>query len=163
MIPKFWCSTLCSSKLAIADVHVLSESIGTSIIFTDSFAAWLDYQGLAPHFYGGSSGSTEKQNQLKSRCLNLIFFKHYPVFFFSWLSLFTTTAHGNQEKLGCDSDKPVSFVFHGGSGSSLEDIRYAIEAGVVKMNIDTDTCHGQTPAGGGSCYWGNHRGLGNRK
>ena len=44
-----------------------------------------------------------------------------------------------QEKLGCDSDKPVSFVFHGGSGSSLEDIRYAIEAGVVKMNIDTDT------------------------
>ena len=45
----------------------------------------------------------------------------------------------NQEKLGCESDKPVSFVFHGGSGSSLEDIRYAIEAGVVKMNIDTDT------------------------
>ena len=44
-----------------------------------------------------------------------------------------------KEKLGCDSDKPVSFVFHGGSGSSLEDIRYAIEAGVVKMNIDTDT------------------------
>eukprot|EP00913_Durusdinium_trenchii_P015803 g14851.t1 len=44
-----------------------------------------------------------------------------------------------EEKLGCDSDKPVSFVFHGGSGSSLEDIRYAIEAGVVKMNIDTDT------------------------
>ena len=79
----------------------------------------------------------------------MIFFKHYPVFFFSWLSLFTTTAHGNQEKLGCDSDKPVSFVFHGGSGSSLEDIRYAIEAGVVKMNIDTDTCHGQTPAGVG--------------
>eukprot|EP00435_Cladocopium_sp_Y103_P067460 s562_g30.t1 len=44
-----------------------------------------------------------------------------------------------KDKLGCDSDKPVSFVFHGGSGSSLEDIRYAIEAGVVKMNIDTDT------------------------
>ena len=41
--------------------------------------------------------------------------------------------------MGCESDKPVSFVFHGGSGSSLEDIRYAIEAGVVKMNIDTDT------------------------
>ena len=33
----------------------------------------------------------------------------------------------------------MSFVFHGGSGSSLDDIRYAIEAGVVKMNIDTDT------------------------
>jgi fructose/tagatose bisphosphate aldolase len=55
--------------------------------------------------------------------------------------------------LGCDSDKPVSFVFHGGSGSSLEDIRYAIEAGVVKMNIDTDTCHGQTPWAG-TCHWG---------
>jgi fructose-bisphosphate aldolase class II len=44
-----------------------------------------------------------------------------------------------KEKLGTDEDKPVSFVFHGGSGSSLEDIRYAIEAGVIKMNIDTDT------------------------
>ena len=44
-----------------------------------------------------------------------------------------------KEKLGCKSDKPVSFVFHGGSGSSTEDIQYAIKAGVVKMNIDTDT------------------------
>mmetsp|Transcript_39472 Transcript_39472/g.74088 ORF Transcript_39472/g.74088 Transcript_39472/m.74088 type:complete len:424 (+) Transcript_39472:88-1359(+) len=44
-----------------------------------------------------------------------------------------------KEKLGTDQDKPVFFVFHGGSGSSVEDIRYAIEAGVIKMNIDTDT------------------------
>jgi fructose-bisphosphate aldolase class II len=44
-----------------------------------------------------------------------------------------------QEKLGCDDDKPMKFVFHGGSGSSVDDIRYAIEAGVIKMNIDTDT------------------------
>jgi len=46
------------------------------------------------------------------------------------------------EKLGDDapSDKmPVKFVFHGGSGSDLEDIRKAITYGVVKMNIDTDT------------------------
>jgi len=35
--------------------------------------------------------------------------------------------------------KPVDFVFHGGSGSSLEEIREAISYGVVKMNIDTDT------------------------
>lgn len=35
--------------------------------------------------------------------------------------------------------KPVSFVFHGGSGSSKEEIREAIGYGVVKMNIDTDT------------------------
>jgi fructose-bisphosphate aldolase, class II len=44
-----------------------------------------------------------------------------------------------QEKLGTDDTKPMYFVFHGGSGSSVEDIKYAIEAGVVKMNIDTDT------------------------
>jgi fructose-bisphosphate aldolase class II len=44
-----------------------------------------------------------------------------------------------KEKLSCDSDKPMSFVFHGGSGSSVDDIKYAIEAGVIKMNIDTDT------------------------
>jgi len=43
------------------------------------------------------------------------------------------------EQLGDGNDKPCSFVFHGGSGSSREDIRYAIEAGTIKMNIDTDT------------------------
>src|SRR5580658_6851726 len=36
-------------------------------------------------------------------------------------------------------DKPFDLVFHGGSGSSLEEIREAITYGVVKMNIDTDT------------------------
>jgi len=35
-------------------------------------------------------------------------------------------------------DKPVNFVFHGGSGSSREDIREALSYGAVKMNIDTD-------------------------
>mmetsp|Transcript_5017 Transcript_5017/g.8227 ORF Transcript_5017/g.8227 Transcript_5017/m.8227 type:complete len:398 (+) Transcript_5017:36-1229(+) len=44
-----------------------------------------------------------------------------------------------QEKLGTDETKPMKFVFHGGSGSSTEDIQYAITAGVIKMNIDTDT------------------------
>jgi len=34
---------------------------------------------------------------------------------------------------------PVTFVFHGGSGSTREEIREAIGYGVVKMNIDTDT------------------------
>lgn len=37
------------------------------------------------------------------------------------------------------AEKPVDFVFHGGSGSSLEEIREAIGYGVIKMNIDTDT------------------------
>ncbi len=37
------------------------------------------------------------------------------------------------------ADKPVNFVFHGGSGSTLEEIREAISYGVIKMNIDTDT------------------------
>jgi len=35
--------------------------------------------------------------------------------------------------------KPVAFVFHGGSGSSPEEIAEAVSYGVVKMNIDTDT------------------------
>jgi fructose-bisphosphate aldolase, class II len=34
---------------------------------------------------------------------------------------------------------PVNFVFHGGSGSTREEIREAVSYGVVKMNIDTDT------------------------
>ena len=43
-----------------------------------------------------------------------------------------------KQKFNLDSDTPVNFVFHGGSGSSREDIRAAIEYGAVKMNIDTD-------------------------
>lgn len=35
-------------------------------------------------------------------------------------------------------DKPVDFVFHGGSGSSEAEIKEAISYGVIKMNIDTD-------------------------
>ncbi|MDE2029782.1 MAG: class II fructose-bisphosphate aldolase [Alphaproteobacteria bacterium] len=41
------------------------------------------------------------------------------------------------EKLGVE--KPVNFVFHGGSGSDKKDIDAAISYGVFKMNIDTDT------------------------
>ena len=36
-------------------------------------------------------------------------------------------------------NKPVNFVFHGGSGSSKDEIKEAISYGVIKMNIDTDT------------------------
>ena len=35
--------------------------------------------------------------------------------------------------------KPFALVFHGGSGSSPEEIAAAVSYGVVKMNIDTDT------------------------
>src|SRR5215469_5609042 len=36
-------------------------------------------------------------------------------------------------------EKPFDLVFHGGSGSALDEIRQAISYGVVKMNVDTDT------------------------
>ena len=42
-----------------------------------------------------------------------------------------------QQKFGTGNN-PVDFVFHGGSGSTLEEIREAIGYGVIKMNIDTD-------------------------
>ena len=41
----------------------------------------------------------------------------------------------NKYKTG---NNPIDFVFHGGSGSTLEEIREAIGYGVIKMNIDTD-------------------------
>jgi fructose-bisphosphate aldolase class II len=44
-----------------------------------------------------------------------------------------------QEQFKTSDKKPVNFVFHGGSGSLLSDIREAIGYGVIKMNIDTDT------------------------
>ncbi len=42
-----------------------------------------------------------------------------------------------QEKFGTE-EKPINFVFHGGSGSSPEEIAEAISYGAIKMNIDTD-------------------------
>jgi fructose-bisphosphate aldolase, class II len=46
-----------------------------------------------------------------------------------------------QEAVGAKygQEKPLNLVFHGGSGSLLSEIRAALDYGVVKMNIDTDT------------------------
>ncbi|KAL1987920.1 hypothetical protein VTN96DRAFT_1904 [Rasamsonia emersonii] len=43
-----------------------------------------------------------------------------------------------KEKTGSSKDKPVYFVFHGGSGSTKEEYKEAISYGVVKVNLDTD-------------------------
>ncbi len=49
--------------------------------------------------------------------------------------------HDLQEAVGAKvgKDEPFDLVFHGGSGSALEEIREALSYGVVKMNVDTDT------------------------
>ena len=39
----------------------------------------------------------------------------------------------------CGKDRPFDLVFHGGSGSTAEEIAEAVDYGVVKMNVDTDT------------------------
>jgi fructose-bisphosphate aldolase, class II len=46
-----------------------------------------------------------------------------------------------QDAVGAEYGKtePFDLVFHGGSGSALEEIREAISYGVIKMNVDTDT------------------------
>ncbi len=43
-----------------------------------------------------------------------------------------------RKEFGRTEEKPINFVFHGGSGSSQEEIREAISYGAIKMNIDTD-------------------------
>lgn len=43
-----------------------------------------------------------------------------------------------REKFNLKEERPINFVFHGGSGSSREEIREAIQYGAIKMNIDTD-------------------------
>jgi fructose-bisphosphate aldolase class II len=47
-------------------------------------------------------------------------------------------------KLATGNDKPFNLVFHGGSGSLLEEIRETLDYGVVKMNVDTDTQYAYT-------------------
>ncbi|MET0422988.1 MAG: class II fructose-bisphosphate aldolase, partial [Actinoplanes sp.] len=51
-----------------------------------------------------------------------------------------------QEAVGAKygKEKPFDLVFHGGSGSALEEIREALDYGVVKMNVDTDTQYAYT-------------------
>jgi fructose-bisphosphate aldolase class II len=46
-----------------------------------------------------------------------------------------------EEQVGAKigQENPFDLVFHGGSGSTLEEIRAAVDCGVIKMNIDTDT------------------------
>jgi fructose-bisphosphate aldolase, class II len=56
-----------------------------------------------------------------------------------------------QEEVGSKigKERPFDLVFHGGSGSTLEEIRAAVDYGVIKMNIDTDTQYAFTrPAAG---------------
>jgi fructose-bisphosphate aldolase class II len=56
-----------------------------------------------------------------------------------------------QDEVGAKigKERPFDLVFHGGSGSTLEEIRSAVDYGVVKMNIDTDTQYAFTrPAAG---------------
>ncbi|MFC8503084.1 class II fructose-bisphosphate aldolase [Pedococcus sp. NPDC057267] len=43
------------------------------------------------------------------------------------------------QEFGTPDEKPFHLVFHGGSGSTAEEISAAVDYGVVKMNIDTDT------------------------
>jgi fructose-bisphosphate aldolase class II len=48
----------------------------------------------------------------------------------------------SQEKIQQErntGEKPLNLVFHGGSGSTVDEIREAVSYGVIKMNIDTDT------------------------
>jgi len=46
-----------------------------------------------------------------------------------------------QDQVGAKvgKERPFDLVFHGGSGSTLEEIRAAVDNGVIKMNVDTDT------------------------
>jgi fructose-bisphosphate aldolase, class II len=59
-----------------------------------------------------------------------------------------------QEEVGAKigKERPFDLVFHGGSGSSLGEIRAAVDYGVIKMNIDTDTQYAYTRAAAGHMF-----------
>jgi fructose-bisphosphate aldolase class II len=59
-----------------------------------------------------------------------------------------------QDEVGAKigKERPFDLVFHGGSGSSLEEIRAAVDYGVIKMNIDTDTQYAYTRAAAGHMF-----------
>ena len=61
-------------------------------------------------------------------------------------------------ELATADDKPFHLVFHGGSGSAPEEIAAAVDYGVVKMNIDTDTQYAFTRPVAGFMF-GNYDGV----
>ncbi len=65
-----------------------------------------------------------------------------------------------QDEVGAKIGKenPFDLVFHGGSGSTLEEIRAAVDYGVIKMNIDTDTQYAFTRPAAGHMF-GNYDGV----
>ncbi|HEU4755414.1 MAG TPA: class II fructose-bisphosphate aldolase [Agromyces sp.] len=72
-------------------------------------------------------------------------------------SLLKEIQDGLAAKYGTDA-KPLDLVFHGGSGSSDEEIAEAVRNGVVKMNIDTDTQYAFTRAIAGYMF-SNYEGV----
>lgn len=64
----------------------------------------------------------------------------------------TNRANAETMRGGIAIGKPFALVFHGGSGSSAEEIAQAVSYGVVKMNIDTDTQYAFTRAVAGHMF-----------
>ena len=65
-----------------------------------------------------------------------------------------------QEEVGnkIGKERPFDLVFHGWSGSTMEEIRAAVDYGVIKMNIDTDTQYAFTRPVAGHMF-GNYDGV----
>ena len=61
-------------------------------------------------------------------------------------------ADGQEALAGADPGARFQYVFHGGSGSTPEEIREAVSYGVVKMNIDSDTQYAFTRAVAGHMF-----------
>src|SRR4030095_15650318 len=59
-----------------------------------------------------------------------------------------------QDEVGAKigKERPFDLVFHGGSGSSLEELRAAVDYSVIKMNIDPDTQYAYTRAAAGHMF-----------
>jgi len=62
------------------------------------------------------------------------------------------------QEFGTADEKPFHLVFHGGSGSLPEEISAAVDYGVVKMNVDTDTQYAFTRPVAGFMF-GNYDGV----
>jgi len=107
-----------------------NSNVDTSKFYTQPDEVWAVYEALAavsPNFtiasaFGNVHG-VYKPGNVKLQPENLGLAQKYIA-----------------NKLGLPAgSQPVSFVFHGGSGSEKDKIQIALQNGVVKMNIDTDT------------------------
>ncbi len=114
--------------------HDINDNLYTTL---DDVIATVEALGLGAHG-SGAHGSGDQGRYIAALTFGNVHGVYKPGNVTLRPELLGEIQAGVAAKYGTDA-KPLDLVFHGGSGSTDEEIATAVANGVVKMNIDTDT------------------------